>query len=70
MVLASTVGYPSSGYIVNDVERNILHHAEGSELQDSAYQPDPDPTGHELNAFTAHESDTEIPDDSTSSLPG
>jgi hypothetical protein len=52
------------------VETSILHHPEASELQDSDYESDPDPTGHELDAFTAHESDTEIPDDSTSSLPG
>jgi len=70
IVLASTVGYPSSGDIINDVETSILHHPEASELQDSDYESDPDPTGHELDAFTAHESDTEIPDDSTSSLPG
>jgi len=70
IVLASTVGYPSSGDSINDVETSILHHPEGSELQDSDYQSDPDPTGHELDAFTAHESETDIPDDSTSSLPG
>jgi len=69
-VLASTVGYPSSGDIINDVETSILHHPEASEFQDSDYESDPDPTGQELDAFTAHESDTEIPDDSTSSLPG
>jgi len=69
IVLASTVGYPSSGDTINDVETSILHHPEASELQDSDYESDPDPTGHELNAFTAYQSDTEIPDDSTSSLP-
>jgi len=68
--LASTVGYPSSGDIINDVETSILHPPEASELQDSDYESDLDPTRHELNAFTVHESDTEIPDDSTSSLPG
>jgi len=70
IVLGSTVGYPSSGYIINDVETSISHHPEASELQDFDYESDPDPTGHELDAFTAHESDTEIPDDSTSLLPG
>jgi len=70
IVLGSTVGYLSSGYIINDVETSILHHPEASELQDSDYESDPDPSGHELNAFSAHKSDTEIPDDSTSSLPG
>jgi len=70
IVLGSTVGYPSSGDIINDVETSILHHPEASELQDSDYESDPAPTGHELGPFTAHESDTEIPDDSTSSLPG
>jgi len=69
IVLASIVGYPSSGAIINEVETSILHHPEASELQDSHYESDPDPTGHELDAFTAHESDTEIADDSTSSLP-
>jgi len=52
------------------VETSILHHPEASELQDSDYESDPDPTGHELDALTAHESDAEIQDDSTSSLPG
>ena len=47
-----------------------LHPREGRELRDSDYESDPDPTGHELDAFTAHQSDTEILDDSTSSLPG
>jgi len=70
IVLASTVGYPSSGEIINDVETSTLHQPEASELQDSDYEYDPDSTGHELNPFTAHDSDTEIPDDSTSSLPG
>jgi len=70
LVLASTVGYPSSGDISNDVETCILYHPEASELQDSDYESDPDPTGHELDAFTPHESDTEIQDNSTSSLPG
>jgi len=70
IVLASTVGYQSCGDSINDVETSILHHTETSELQDSDYESDPDPTGDELDAFTAHKSDTEIPDDSTSSLPG
>ena len=69
IVLPSTVGDTSSGDIINDVEKSILHHPEASELQDSDYESIPDPTGHELDAFTAHESHTEIPDDSTSSLP-
>ena len=38
-----------------------------SELQDSDYESDPDPTGHKLDTFTAYQS--HIPDDSTSSLP-
>jgi len=70
LVLASTVEYPSSGDIINDVETRILHHPEASELQDSNYESDPDPPGHELDAFTAHQSDTEILDESTSLLPG
>ena len=70
IVLASTVGDPSSRDIINDMETSILHHPEAIELQDSDYESDPDPTGDELDAFTSHESDTEIPDDSTSSLPG
>jgi len=70
IVLASTVGYPSSRDIIDHVETRILHNQEASELQDSDYESDPDPTGDELDAFTAHESDTEIPDNSTSSLPG
>jgi len=70
IVLASTVGYPSSRDIINEVERSILHHPEGSELETSHYESNPDPTGQERDAFSAHESDTEIPDDSTSSLPG
>jgi len=47
-----------------------LHHPEASELHYSDYESDPDPTRHELDPFTAHESDTEIPADYTSSLPG
>jgi len=43
---------------------------EASDLQDSDYESDPDPTGHQLAAFTPHNSDAEIPADSTSSLPG
>jgi len=70
IVLASTIGYLSSLNIINDMETTILHHPEGSELQDSDSESDADPTGHELDAFTAHKSDTEIPADSTSSLPG
>jgi len=70
LVLVSTIGYPSCGDIINDVETKILHHPEASELQDSNYESDPDPTGHEQDVFTAHESDTEIADDSTSSFPG
>jgi len=54
IVLASTVGYPSSGDIINDVETSILHHTEASELDESDYQSDPDPTRNELDAFTAH----------------
>jgi len=69
IVLVSTVGYPSTGDIINDVETSILHHPEASELEDSDYGFDPGPTRHKLDAFTAHDSDTEIPDDSTSSLP-
>jgi hypothetical protein len=58
--------------ITNDVEleTSILHHPEPSEPGDSDYESDPDPTGHGLDAYTAHESDTEVPDDSTSLLPG
>jgi len=70
IVLVSTIGYPSSGGIIKDVETSILHHPEASELQDSDYESDPDHTGHELDPLTDHESDTEIQDDSTSSLPG
>ena len=70
LVLVSTLRYPSSGDNINNVERSILHHPEASELQDSNYESDPDPTGHEQDVFTAHESDTEIADDSTSLLSG
>ena len=62
IVLTSTVRDTLS------METSILYNREASELQDSDYESDPDPTGHELNAFTAHQSD--IPDDSTSTLPG
>jgi len=51
------------------VETGILHHPEASELQDSDYESVRDPTGHKLHAFTASESDTEISEDTTSSLP-
>ena len=47
-----------------------MHHLEASELQDSDSESDLDPTGLKLDAFSAQESDTEIPDDSTASLPG
>ena len=50
------------------METSILYHQEASELRDSDYESDPDPTRHELEALTAHLSD--IPDDSTSSLLG
>ena len=50
------------------METSISHHGEASEPQDSDHESDPDPTGHELDAFTAHQPD--IPDDSMSSLPG
>jgi len=65
----SAIGYPSSGDIINDVETSILYYLEASELHDSEYESDPDPTGHVLDAFTAHESDTEIPDESTCDNP-
>ena len=48
-----------------------MHH-EGQERLDSDYESEPEPTGRELYAYTddiAHESDTEILGDSTSSLP-
>jgi len=51
------------------VETSRLDDPGASELQDSVNESDADPTGHELQAFTAHESHTEIPDDFTSSLP-
>jgi len=70
IVLASTVGYRSSGDILNDVETSILHHPEANEHQDTDYESSPGPTGHELDAFTTHVSDTEILDDSTPSLLG
>ena len=50
------------------METSILYYRETSELRDSDYESDLDPTGHKLNAFTAYQSD--IPDDSTSSLSG
>ena len=62
IILASTLPDTLS------METSILYHREASELQDSDYESDPDPTGHELDTFTAHQSD--IPDDSMSSLPG
>jgi len=70
IVIASTVGYPSSGDSINDVETSILHHPEARELQISDYESDPDPAGQGFAVFTAHESNTETPEDSTSSLPG
>jgi len=70
IVLQSTVGYPSSVYIIKTVETSILSYPEAGKLQDSDYESDPDPTGNELDVFTAHKSDTEILDHSTSSLPG
>ena len=66
----STVRYTSCVDIIKHVETSILHLREASELRDFDYEFDPDPTGHELDPFTAHQSDTEIPDDSISSLPG
>ena len=51
------------------METSILHHPEASELHSPDYESNPDPTGQALDAFSAHESDTEIPDHSTSSLP-
>ena len=66
IVLTSTVGYPSSGDNINDRGTIILHHPGASAVQDSDYESDPDPTRHELDAFTAHVSDNEIPDDSRS----
>jgi len=68
-VLTSTVGYQSSGDIIYNIETKIFYNPETSELQDSEYEYDPDPTGHELETFSAYEFDTEIPDNSTSSLP-
>jgi len=70
IALVATVGYPSSGDIINDVETCILHHPEASELQDSDSESGPDPTGHELDTSTPLESDTVIPAHSTSSLLG
>ena len=64
IVLASTVRDTLS------VETSILHYREAGKLPDSDYESDPHPTEHELDTFTAHQSDTEIPDDSTFSLPG
>jgi len=52
------------------VESSILHHAEARGLQDSDFESDPDSKEHELDTFAAQESNTEIPDDSTSLLPG
>ena len=66
IVLASTVRYTNS-----DAETDLLHH-EGQERLDSDYESEPEPTGRELDAYTddiAHESDTKILGDSTSSLP-
>jgi len=70
LVLASTIGYPSSGQIINDVGTSLWHHPEASEPQDSDYESNPDPACHKLTSFTAHESDTKIPHNSTSSFPG
>jgi len=69
-VLASTVGYLSSGDIINDVETSTLHHLETSEFYDSDYESDPDPSGHERDVLTTHKSDTKTPDHSLSALPG
>ena len=62
IVLASTVRDTLS------METSILYHREANELQDSDYESDPDPTGDELDALTAHQSD--ILEDAMSSLPG
>ena len=56
--------------IINDVETSILHHREASDLRGSDYESDLDPTEHGLDAFTAPQSNSEVPEDSTSSLPG
>ena len=69
IVLASTIRYISSVDIINDVKTSILHHREASDLRDSDYESDPDPTEHGLDAFTAPQSNSEVPEDSTSSLP-
>ena len=38
----------------------IFDHREASDLPDSDSESHPDPTGHKLDTFTSHESDTEI----------
>ena len=66
IVLASTVRYTN-----NNQETDLLHHEEQERL-DSDYESEPEPTGHELDAYTddiAHESDTEILGNSSASLP-
>ena len=70
LILECTLEYPSSVYSINELETNILHNPEASEVPDSDYESNADATAHELDTFTAHESATEIPADSTSSLPG
>ena len=70
IVLASTVRDTLSVDMINDLETSILHDQEASELRDSDYESDLDSNRHELDTFTTHQSDTEIRDDSTFSLPG
>ena len=70
IVLTSTVEYPVSGDIINKGETSILHHPEASELQHSNYESDRYPTRHEVDGFPAHESDSQILDDSISWVPG
>ena len=70
IILVSTIWDTLSVDMINDMKSSILHDREASELRDADYKSDPDPTGHELDAFTAHQCDTEIPDDSMPCLPG
>ena len=53
--------FASTGRDTLSVKTSILHYREASEHRDSDNESDSDPTRHELDTFSAHQSDTEIP---------
>ena len=72
IVLSSTVGNTSSTNTNSDVKPDLLYH-EGQEQFDFDDESQPGPTEYALDALTedvAHESDSKILDDFTTSLPG